>query len=395
MLGLTPQRSVLLDAAGLVAAAALALGLWGCGKREAAAPAAPKESEAAKEILIGAVAPKTGEAATFGISCENGVRLAIEQANASGGLLGRKLQLIVEDDKGDPVAGKIAFSRLIEKMRVCAVIGAVMSKVSLAGADVAEASHTPMISSSSTSQFVTLGKRYVFRACFTDPFQGLADAHIAFDTLKARHAAVLYDSSNDYNKGLAEVFKKVFTDLGGEVVAYESYPERSNDFKPQLTKILPAAPDVLFLPNYYNDVALQMSQAREIGIKATFVGGDGWDSPELLKVPAAEGGYFSDHFSRESDSPCVKAFVAAYRQRFGVEPDALASLGYEATEILLDAIRRAGSDDRDKIRDALETTDLDTITTRITFDKDHNPIKPAAILEIENGRQVFKDWVKP
>jgi branched-chain amino acid transport system substrate-binding protein len=382
-------------ALGLIAAAALALGLSGCGKKEGAGPAAPKAGEAAKDILIGAVAPKTGEAATFGISCENGVRLAIEQANDSGGLFGRRLQLIVEDDKGDPVAGKIAFSRLIERERVCAVVGAVMSKVSLAGAEVAEASHTPMISSSSTSQFVTLGKRYVFRACFTDPFQGYADAHIAWDALKARRAAVLYDSANDYNKGLAEIFKKVFTELGGEVVAYESYPERSNDFKPQLTKILPAAPDVLFLPNYYNDVALQTSQAREIGIKAAFVGGDGWDSPELLKVAAVEGGYFSNHFSRESDSPRVKAFVAAYRRRFGVDPDALASLGYEATEILLDAIRRAQSDDREKIRDALERTDLDTITSRITFDKDHNPIKPAAILEIENGRQVFKGWVKP
>jgi len=380
---------------GLIAAAALALGLWGCGKKEAVGPPAPKAGEAAKDILIGAVAPKTGEAATFGISCENGVRLAIEQANESGGLFGRKLQLIVEDDKGDPVAGTVAFSRLIERARVCAVVGSVMSKVSLAGAGIAESSHTPMISSSSTSPLVTLGRRYVFRACFIDPFQGYVGAHIAWDTLKAKRAAVLYDSANDYNKGLAEVFKKVFTELGGEVVAYESYPERSNDFKPQLTKILPSAPEVLFLPNYYNDVALQVSQARDIGIKAAFLGGDGWDSPELLKVAAAEGGYFSNHFSRESDSPRVKAFVAAYQKRFGGEPDALASLGYEATEILLDAIRRAGSDDPEKIRDALETTDLETITGRITFDKDHNPIKPAAILQIEHGRQVFKGWVKP
>jgi len=362
----------------LIAAAAL-----GCGTAFAA------------DILIGGVAPKTGEAATFGISCENGVRLAVEQANAAGGIAGRRIKLIFEDDKGDPIAGKIAFSRLIEREGVCAVVGAVMSKVSIAGADVAESSHTPMISSSSTSQFVTLGKRYVFRACFIDPFQGSVVARFARNTLKAKRAAVLYDSANDYNKGLAEVFKKVFTELGGEVVAFESYPERSNDFKPQLTKILPAAPDVLFMPNYYNDVALQAMQARQIGLKATFLGGDGWDSPELLKVPAMEGGYLSNHFSREADSPRVKAFVAAYRKRFGGDPDALASLGYEATEILLAAIRRAGGDDPEKIRDALEKTDLETITGRITFDKDHNPIKPAAILKIENGRQVFQEWVKP
>ena len=364
-------------------AAAVALGLASCAKKEAG------------DILIGGVAPKTGEAATFGISCENGVRLAVEQQNAAGGLLGRKIQLIYEDDKGDPVAGKLAFSRLIERNRVCAVVGAVMSKVSLPGAEVAESAHTPMITSSSTNEQVTLGRRYVFRACFTDSFQGAACAHIAWDTIKARRAAVLYDSGNDYNKGLAEAFKKVFTDLGGQVVAYESYPSRSSDFKPQLTKMLSAEPDALFLPNYYNDVALQAMQARETGLKAALLGGDGWDSPELLKVPAVEGGYFSNHFSRASDSPVVKAFVAAYQQRFGGEPDALASLGYEAAEILLDAIRRAGSDDPDKIRDALEATDLETLTGRITFDKDHNPIKPAAILRIVNGRQTLVGWVKP
>ena len=348
-----------------------------------------------KEILIGGVAPKTGEAATFGISTENGVRLAVEQANAAGGLLGRKVRLIFEDDKGDPVAGKIAFSRLIDRDRVCGVVGAVMSKVSIAGADVAESSRTPMISNASTSPLVTLGKRYAFRACFIDPFQGRVVAAFARNELKANRAAVLYDSANDYNKGLAEVFKKVFAELGGEVVAFESYPERSNDFRPQLTKMLAAAPDVLFMPNYYNDVALQTQQARALGIKAVFLGGDGWDSPELLKAPAAEGGYFSNHFSRESDSPRVKEFVEGYRRRFGSDPDALASLGYEAAQILLDAIRRAGSDDPMKIRDALEKTNLETITGRITFDADHNPIKPAAILKIEKGKQKFVTWVKP
>jgi len=351
---------------------------------------------AEKEILIGGVAPKTGEAATFGISTENGVRLAVEQANAAGGLLGgRRIKLIFEDDKGDPVAGKVAFSRLIERERVCAVVGSVMSKVSIAGADVAETSRTPMIATASTNPLVTLGKRYVFRACFTDQFQGRVVAGLAYRTLGARKAAVLYDSGNDYNKGLAEGFTKMFAELGGRVAAFESYPEKSNDFRPQLTKIAATTPDVLFLPNYYNDVALQAAQARAVGVKAVLLGGDGWDSSELLKVPAVEGGYFSNHFARESDSPKVKAFVKAYRDRCGEDPDALASLGYEATQILLDAIRRAGSDDPDAIRDALEKTDLETITARITFDRDHNPVKPAAIVKIENARQVFQTWVKP
>jgi len=350
------------------------------------------------DILIGGVAPKTGEAATFGLSTENGVRLAIEQANAAGGLLGgRRIRLIFEDDKGDPVAGKLAFSRLIERDRVCAVIGTVMSKVSIAGADVAERARVPMISTASTNPLVTLGKKYVFRACFIDPFQGRVMAKFARETLGARRAAVLYDAANDYNKGLAEVFRDVFTELGGQVVAFESYPERSVDFRPQLTKIQRAAPDVLFLPNYYNDVALQARQAREVGITAQLLGGDGWDSPDLAKSagPAVEGGYFSNHFTRESEAPAVRAFTEAYQQRFGAAPDALAALGYEAAQILLDAVRRAGSDSPEKIRDALEQTDLETITGRITFDANHNPLKAAVILRLENGQQRFHCWVKP
>lgn len=380
------KRIVIVGALALVAVAA-ALAVFTSGKMSAGG-----------DITIGAVAPKSGEAATFGQSTEDGVRLAIEQANAAGGLLGgRKIRLISEDDKGDPVTGKIAFSRLIERDRVCAVIGSVMSKVSIAGADVAEKSHVPMISSASTNPLVTVGKKYVFRACFIDPFQGRVMAKFAYDTLGARKAAVLYDSSNDYNKGLAEVFRDVFTGFGGQVAAFESYPERSIDFRPQLTKIQPAAPDVVFMPNYYNDVALQAKQAREIGIRAVLLGGDGWDSPELVKAAgeAVEGGYFSNHFTRESDNPSVKAFVEAYQKRYGRPPDALASLGYEAAQILLDAIKRAGSDAPDKIRDAMEKSNVETITGRITFDETHNPLKAAAIVKIEKGQQRFQAWVKP
>lgn len=381
----------LLFVTAVLAIAAILLFVVGCGEKKAGPPAK-------RDILIGGVAPKTGEAATYGISTENGVRLAIEEVNAAGGLLGgRKIRLIYEDDKGDPVAGKLAFSRLIEGKGVCAVIGSVMSKVSIAGAGVAETSRTPMISSASTNPVVTLGKRYVFRACFIDPFQGSVTATYARKELKAATAAVLYDSANDYNKGLAEVFRDVFTKLGGKVVAFESYPERSNDFRPQLTKIAATKPDVVFMPNYYNDVALQATQARSLGIKATFMGGDGWDSADLAKAAgkAIEGGLFSNHFSVESDSPRVRKFVEDYKAKYGAPPDALASLGYEAAQILIDAIERAGADDPEKIRDALEQTDLETITGKITFDEKHNPIKPAAIIKIVNGKQVFQGWVKP
>lgn len=349
-----------------------------------------------KDILIGGVTPKTGSAAAYGKATEDGIRLAAEQANAAGGLLGgRKIKMLFEDDKGDPGEGRLAFSRLIERERVCAVIGAVMSNVSRAGADVAESNKVPMISPASTNPLLTLNKKYVFRACFTDAFQGRVVAKFAKENLGKNSAAVLYDSSNDYNKGLADVFRQVFTKLGGKVVAYESYSAGTKDFSPQLTKILETRPDVLFLPNYYNDVDLQARKARAIGIKATLLGGDGWTSTDLLKLAEMDGGYFTNHFSPDSGEPQVKKFMTQYKERFKTEPDALSSLGYDAARILFDAIERAGSDDPGKIRDALEKADTQCLAGPFRFDANHNTLKPIAIIRIEKKRHVFQAWIKP
>ncbi len=350
-----------------------------------------------KEVKIGIIAPITGEAATFGISTVNGAKLYFDKINEEGGINGMKIKYIVEDDKGDPTEGANAYSKLIDQDKVSAICGTVMSKVSLAGAPIAQAKGVPMVSPTSTNPAVTLVGNYIFRACFIDPFQGYVAAKFATSNLKAKTAAALYDSGNDYNKGLAEVFRKEFEKMGGKIVAFESYASGTTDFNAQLVKIKNANPDVLFLPNYYNDVGLIAKQAREMGIKATFLGGDGWDSPDLFKIggDAVEGGYFVNHFTPQSTLPAAQKFVKEYKAKYGQNPDALAALAYEAAMIIVDAIKRANSTDPKAIRDALEKTNLNTITGTIKFDKNRNPIKGAVILEVKGGKSIFKAAVNP
>ena len=239
-----------------------------------------------KEVVIGGVAPLTGEAATFGVSTKNGYDLAIAEWNAKGGVLGKQVKLVFADDKGDPAEGATVFTKLIEQDKACAIVGTVMSKVSLAGAPICQAAKIPMIATASTNPKVTGVGNYVFRACFIDPFQGTVGAKFAFDDLKAKKAACLFDVGNDYTKGLSEFFKAKFTALGGEVVGFEGHATGTTDFKAQLTKVLAAKPDVLYVSDYYNDVAMIAKQARELGFKGPMLGGDGWDSPKLWKSPA-------------------------------------------------------------------------------------------------------------
>ncbi len=352
---------------------------------------------AAKEIKIGIVAPITGEAATFGSSTVNGATLYFDQVNAAGGINGVMIKYFIEDDKGDPTEGANAYSKLIDQNGVCAIVGTVMSKVSLAGAPIAQGKGIPMISPTSTNPAVTLVGDYIFRACFIDPFQGFVAAKYAIDSVKAKTAAVLYDAGNDYTKGLAEVFRDEFTKMGGKIVAFESYASGTSDFNAQLVKIRAANPAVLFIPNYYNDAGLIAKQARAMGINAQFIGGDGWDSPELFNIAGAaiEGGVFANHFSHESTVPAAVAFVKAYEAKFGQKPDALAALAYEAAMIMVDAIKRAGSANPTAIRDALKATNLETITGVVKFDANRNPVKGAVILECRNGAAVYKASVNP
>ena len=209
-----------------------------------------------KEVVIGGVAPLTGEAATFGVSTKNGYDLAVAEWNAKGGVLGKQVKLVFADDKGDPAEGATVYTKLIEQDKACAIVGTVMSKVSLAGAPICQAAKIPMIATASTNPKVTGVGNFVFRACFIDPFQGTVGAKFAFDDLKAKKAACLFDVGNDYTKGLSEFFKTKFTALGGEIVGFEGHATGTSDFKAQLTKVLAAKPDVLYVSDYYSDVAI-------------------------------------------------------------------------------------------------------------------------------------------
>lgn len=379
----------------LVALVTIGALVAGCAK----APQAPAKQEAPAEIKVGVLAPLTGDAATFGESTANGAKMAAEEWNAKGGINGKQIKLIVEDTKLDPTEGVNAANKLVTQDQVVGLIGAVASKVSLPIAEsVAQPNKVVQISSASTND--RLGKigDYIFRACFKDSFQGLVMAKFAVDTLKAKSAAVLYDIGNDYTKGLAESFKANFEKLGGKVLAFESYGKDDVDFSAQLTIVKGKKPDVLFLPDYYNKVGVIAKQAKAKGITAKLLGGDGWDSPDLTKIggDAVEGGYFSNHYSKDNKTPVAVTFLDNYNKKFNKEPDALAALAYDAANILFTAIEQAKSTDRAAIRDAMaKTKDFKGVTGVITFDENGDPVKSAVVLTIEKGQQKFVQAVNP
>lgn len=367
---------------GLVVLAALSL--FACSPKKA-------------EIKIGSINPVTGEAATFGASTKNGATLAAEEWNKAGGVLGKQVKLVYADDKGDPAEGATVFTKLIQEVKVAAIVGGITSRVALAGAPIAQAAKVPMLSPTATNEKVTEAGDYVFRSCFIDSFQGRVAAKYAIEGFKAKTAAIIFDIGNDYSKGLAENFTATFTALGGRVLTTEAHPTAAVDFKAQLTKIIRAKPEVVYIPDFYNDVALIARQIRELGYKGNLVGCDGWDSPELAKIAGAaiEGGVFTNHYSKDDTRPVVQEFVAKYKARFNAEPDALAVLAYDGMNIMLDSIKRAGSTDGKAIRDALAATKLDTVTGTITYDEKRNPVKSAVIVEMKGGVQVYRATVNP
>ena len=355
-----------------------------------------------KEIRIGLITPLSGDVKTFGESVKNAFDIAVEEANAAGGVAGRKIAPVVVDDKNDPTEASNAANLLINQYGVKAIVGSVTSKTTIPVSDLAQSTGIPTITGTATNPKVTVadGKRkdFMFRACYTDSFQGRVMAKFGREGLHASTAAVLYDASNDYSKGIAEVFRDVFRELGGAVEVYESYGKDDVDFSALLTKVRAAAPELLFLPDYYNKVGLIAEQAREKGVAATLIGPDGWDSPDLVKVAgeAIEGGYFSNHYSPEDTRPAVVNWVRKYRDRFGHTPDALGTLAYDAANMLFAAIRKADSADPRKIRDALASlTGFEGVTGKFTMDENGDPVKSAVILRIAGGKQSFYRVVNP
>jgi branched-chain amino acid transport system substrate-binding protein len=353
-----------------------------------------------KGVKIGVSAPLSGDIAALGQSTRNAVLLAQEEINAKGGIkVGGALQkvtFIVEDDENKPEAAATVFQKLISQDKVVAIIGSQSSKCSNAGAPIAEAAGVPQISPWSTNPNVTAGKHFVFRACFIDPFQGKAVAGFARGKLKAATAAVLYDVASDYNKGIAEVFRDEFTKSGGKIVSFETYNTNDKDFSAQLSKIKGTTPDVLFLPNYFNDVPLQIQQARKLGMTCKFLGSDGWDNQELIKMGGKdmEGTYFTNHYSPDVDRPASKAFIAKYTKKFNTQVDAAAALTYDSVYLLVQAIEKAGKADPKAIRDAIAATkNFDGVTGTITFNGSGDPVKGAVIIRVENGKFVFDSAV--
>lgn len=347
-------------------------------------------------IKIGEYSSLTGTTATFGQSTHKGLELAIAEINAAGGVNGKKLKLITEDDQSKPEEAVTAVTKLIHRDKVDIVIGEVASSRSLAAAPICQSNATPMISPSSTNPEVTQKGDYIFRVCFIDPYQGSVLATFAAKSLKANQVAILKDVKNDYSIGLTAFFKKTYATLGGKVVAEQAYSEGDTDFKAQLTAIKAKNPQVIFVPGYYTEVALIVKQARELNITVPFIGGDGWDSSKLIEIGGAamDGCYYSNHYSADSNDPAVKKFVADFKAKYNETPDALAALGYDAGKIAADAMRRAGTADKTAVRDMLATTkDFAGVTGKITIDKDRNASKSAVIVAIKGGKTLFQESV--
>lgn len=349
-------------------------------------------------IKIGEFASLSGKEAAFGQSSHKGTLLAIEDANAAGGVLGKKIELIVEDNQSKGESSTIV-KKLITREKVVAILGEVASSRSREGATVAQQFKIPMISPASTNPDVTKIGNYIFRVCFIDPFQGTALAKFAHDDLKAKRVAVLTSVSSAYSVGLAKFFKERFVADGGQIVAEPRFSEGDKDFKAQLTAIKAANPDAIFVPGYYTEAALICRQARDLGLNIPLFGGDGWEAPELLQIggKAVEGTYYSTHYSPQSPAPEVKTFVEKFKKRWdGQTPDAMAALGYDSALVLIDAIKRAGSAEPAKIRAALATTkDVLGATGRTTIDKDRNATKAAVVIAVKDGQFSFVKTVEP
>jgi branched-chain amino acid transport system substrate-binding protein len=349
-------------------------------------------------IKIGHFASMTGATANFGQSADKGIRMAVEEINAAGGVLGKQIEIITEDDRSQSAEAKTSAIKLIQQDKVVALIGEVASSNSLAAAPDAQRAGIPMVSPASTNPDVTKVGDYIFRICFIDPFQGEVMAKFGRNSLGLTTAAIFTDVRSAYSVGLAEFFKNTFTQLGGQIVGEESYAAGDIEFRAQLTKIKAASPQILFIPGYYTEVGLIAKQARELGIEAVLLGGDGWDGPPTWEIggAAVEGAYFSNHYSEEDPNPVIQDFITKYKAKYNAVPDAMAVLGYDTARVVVDAIKRAGSTEGAAIRDALAATkDFPGVSGSTTIDADRNARKAAVVIKIQDGKLKYTETVNP
>ena len=349
----------------------------------------------ADTIVIGGLAPLTGNVSQYGIATNNGILLAVEEINAKGGILGKQITFIPEDEQGDPTEAINAYNKLVQNDNIIALVGDVTTKPTIAVAQRASRDGIPMITPTATGADVTAAGENIFRACFIDPFQGELMAHYAFDKLNAKSVAVLYDSGDDYSSGIAETFKSTSEELGVEVVNYEGYSSGIDDFNAQLTKIKASNPDLIFLPVYYDDASKILVQAKRLEINAIFAGADGWDGVaeklDASNLDVLDNTYYGSQYSRQSEDSRVQKFISDYKAAYKMDENMFAVLGYDAMMIMADAISRAGSTDSEAIVKALGETEFEGLTGTTVFDENRNPVREAYITTFENGEATVKE----
>lgn len=360
--------------------------------------ATTKKTDEAATIKIGGLGPLTGPLAIYGVTATNGSKLAFEEINKNGGILGKQVEFVLFDEKGDSTEAVTAYNRLVDE-GVVALVGDITSKPSLAVAEIAAQDNMPMITPTGTQFNITEAGPNVFRVCFTDPYQGVILANLAKNNLKANTVAIMANNSSDYSDGVAEAFIKEAERLGLKIVAKEGYAEGDKDFRAQLTKVAATNPDVLLVPDYYEQVALITTQAREVGVKSTFIGPDGWDGVakalDSSAYGAVENSYFTNHYSVEDTNEKVQNFLKAYREKYKDEPSAFSALSYDAAYLMKDAIEKAGSTDKDAIVKAMKESDFAGVTGHLRFDEKNNPVKAVTVLKVVNGNYTFDSVIQP
>jgi branched-chain amino acid transport system substrate-binding protein len=360
---------------------------------------APKE-ETIPQIKVGVIAPLTGSIPVVGQSTKNAAELAVKEVNEAGGLdVGEQkmeIALFIEDNEDKEESAVSAAQKLINQSSVVAIIGPQASRNAIPASTIAENARIPMISPWSTNPDTTAGKRYIFRVAFIDPFQGRVMARFAIEELGAREAAALYDVASAYNKGIAEIFKQVFEEAGGQVVAFETYTTGEEDFRAQLTTIRDSGADVLFLPNYYNEVPLQVQQAHELGVEATIIGSDAWGQLTDKDMADMEGLFFSTHYAADIASDVAQEFINKYKAAYGEVPDDVAALTYDAFGMLFRSIESQGKADPESIRNGLTTiSQYEGVTGMMEYKGTGDPVKSAVILQIRNGKFTFYTLASP
>ena len=381
-------------ATAALAAMVCASVLAGCGGK--------KEEAKANEIKIGASFELTGNVAMYGKNILSGVKMSMDEANAKGGVLGKKIVIVESDNKSEPSESGNSVTKLVTQDKVIAVIGPATSGCVAAGAPITEANKIPHIAPSGTAPGLTVDnngkvKPFMFRACFIDPFQGQVMAAFANNTLKAKNIAILKDSSSDYSKGLAAAFTATVVKNGGKIVAEEAFLSKDLDFKASLTKIKATNPEALYVPGYYEEVSKIIKQARELGLNVPVLGCDGWESPKLAEIAGKEAlkdCYYVSAFSKDDPDPSVQNFIKAYKEKYQKDPDIFAMQGYNAGLVVVDSIKRANTTDGTAIAKAMaETKDLPVASGKLTYDQYHNPIMSALIISLDGGVPSLKEKI--